>query len=148
MSNQNQFTQEQLDSLNSNPFTFKASGGSIRFTLEFKEFYYSKFQEGKLTTSQIFKAAGYDPNILGTYRMANTRRRILEEAKSPDGFRSPKGLSNQEELKKAQTETAEAKSANEKIRYLENRVEKLEAQVEFLKKTAHIRKQFQKPQNK
>ena len=142
MKNSNPFTNEQIIALNSNPYTHNATATTIRYTLEFKEFFYEKLTEGRLSTSKIFEAAGYDPQILGSVRMESTRKTIMKEAKSPEGFKPPRGLSYAEEQAQLKANAEKAKNSDEKIQYLESRVEKLEAELAFVKKTASIRNQI------
>ena len=50
--------------LRSNPYTYKVTYRTIAFTVEFKEIFYSRLQEG-ITPSTIVSELGYDPEILG-----------------------------------------------------------------------------------
>ena len=59
-----QFTQEQIDILLKNPNVESISSNTIRFTSEFKELALRKDKEG-VSSSQIFKDAGFDLKILG-----------------------------------------------------------------------------------
>ena len=59
-----QFTQEQIEILLQNPNEDSISSNTIRFTSEFKEQALKKDKEG-VSSSQIFKDAGFDLKILG-----------------------------------------------------------------------------------
>ncbi len=59
-----QFTQEQIDILLQNPNVESISSNTIRFTSEFNELALRKDKEG-VSSSQIFKDAGFDLKILG-----------------------------------------------------------------------------------
>ena len=93
------FTEEEREELLANPYTDSITpGGTIHFTLAFKEYAWKQKRKGK-RTMDIFEAAGY-------------RR---EPARNLD---------------KMQTKTA--------IRHLENEVEYLRLQMDFLKKLIEL----------
>ena len=58
------FSTEEIATLRSNPYTYKVTDRTIAFTVEFKEIFYSRLQEG-ITPSTIGSKLGYDPEILG-----------------------------------------------------------------------------------
>ncbi len=65
------FTDEEVKILEENKYTSFVSNSSIRFTLEFKEMFMERKQQG-ITARRIFKEAGYDVDILGTSRMLSS----------------------------------------------------------------------------
>ena len=79
------FTDEEVKILGENKYTSFVSNSSIRFTLEFKEMFIERKQQG-ITARSIFKEAGYDADILGTSRIKNLSKRIPKEASSPCGL--------------------------------------------------------------
>lgn len=79
------FTDEEVKILGKNKYTSFVSNSSIRFTLEFKEMFMERKQQG-ITARRIFKEAGYDVDILGTSRIKNLSKRIPKEASSPCGL--------------------------------------------------------------
>lgn len=79
------FTNEEVKILKENKYTSFVSNSSIRFTLEFKEMFMERKREG-IPARRIFKEAGYDVDILGTYRIKNFAKRIPREASAPCGL--------------------------------------------------------------
>ena len=79
------FTDEEVKILGENKYTSFVSNSSIRFTLEFKEMFIERKQQG-ITARSIFKEAGYDADILGTSRIKNLSKRIQKEASAPGGL--------------------------------------------------------------
>lgn len=141
------FTEEQMARLLSNPFTHNVTPTSVSFTKEFKEFFYKQMTEKSLSTPKIMELAGYEPDMIGRSRMDKLRIAVRHEAESPDGFQNPRRVSHEEQLKKEAAELEKSKNAEAKLQALQNKVEHLEAQIEFLKKTAAIRAKHQKNPN-
>lgn len=79
------FTDEQIETMRSNPYTLFVSPNQLRFTLEFKERFMELLIAGK-TLRGIFLELGYDPDVIGHSRMGNISGRIQKEAKSPEGL--------------------------------------------------------------
>lgn len=106
----NTFTPEQIQQLRDNPYTDFVSASTIRYTSEFKELFWQKYQKGKLPR-QIFSEYGFDPQILGDHRISNTAYKI-SQSHSPSA---------------QQKET-------DRIKELETQVRSLQFQLETLKK--------------
>lgn len=79
------FTNEEVKILEGNKYTAFVSNSSIRFTLEFKEMFMGRRQEG-IPARRIFQEAGYDVGVLGTCRIKNFAKRIPKEASAPCGL--------------------------------------------------------------
>lgn len=62
------FTHEQIQTLASNPYVKRVSDKSITYTDEFKQHFVSESLNG-LTMKEIFSESGFDPEVLGDYRM-------------------------------------------------------------------------------
>ena len=82
------FTEEQMEMLRLNPYTFSVTPDMIRFTKEFKEEFWKKYQEG-YSTRKILKDLGYDSEMIGKSRMISIYQQVKTEAASPQGFRDP-----------------------------------------------------------
>ena len=139
MSNANPFTQEQLRILENNVYTHHVTKDRIVFTVAFKEFFVEQVSVPGMTTKKIMRAAGYDPDFFSTRALSSMRRRILEEAASPDGFKAPRGLSNEEKIAQFAAKDLAKQRTKTSIRELQDRVVRLEQQIEFLKKISRIR---------
>lgn len=79
------FTADEVKQLRENQYTAYISGSTIRFTLEFKQQFWDKLQQGILPV-RIFMDAGYDVDVLGLSRVKNVTKRICREANSRNGL--------------------------------------------------------------
>ena len=121
------FTKEQKETLESNPFTLSVNDYQIRFTVEFKKYLLAEREKNGTPWKDIFRKAGYNPEVLGTRRIDSITRAIKKEANSP------KGLHETTSVKKF-SKDLERKQTQKAIQDLQNEVIRLQQQVEFLKK--------------
>ena len=133
------FTQEQIRILEENIYTHHVTRNGIVFTVAFKEFFAEQAALPGMTTKEIMRAAGYDPDFFPRASLDSLRRRILQEAASPEGFKSPRGLSSGERTAQFAAKDLAKQRADTSIKELQERVVHLEQQIEFLKKISHIR---------
>lgn len=119
---QHNFTEEQIQKLQSNPYTKSVSPYTLKFTDAFKKEFWLQHLEGT-SPEKIFIHLGYDPDIVGKHRIANTAYLISKK------FSATK---DNPALKLSQ---------GEEIEDLENRVRILEKQLESLKKSIHLNNQ-------
>ena len=82
------FTEEQMEKLRLNPYTFSVTPDQIRFTREFKEEFYKRLQDGD-STRTILRDLGYEDGLLSKSRMISIYQSVKTEAASPTGFRDP-----------------------------------------------------------
>ena len=122
------FTPEQPKALASNPYPRTVNDRQIRFTVEFKRYLLSELSSPKMRHFQIFRNAGYDPDVLGRNRIDAIIRRVRREAASEKGIHETAATDKllKEDLSKKRTAAA--------IRDLQEEVIKLKQQIEFLKK--------------
>lgn len=123
------FTDEQISDLAANPNTLFVNRNMIRFTVEFKRYLLKEIEKPDITLKKAFINAGYDPDVLGEYRIRRTLEIIRKEAKSPKGLHETGKSKSQlvkEDLTKKHMKTA--------IKELQEEVVRLQQQVEFLKK--------------
>ena len=121
------FTKEQKEALQSNPFTLSVNDYQVRFTVEFKRFLLAEREKNGTPWKEIFRKAGYDPDIFSKGRFDAIVRNTRMQANSPKGLRETtpsKALEKEKEKK----QTAKA------IQELQNEVIHLQQQIEFLKK--------------
>ena len=124
------FTDEEKAELLSNPFTAYVTDTRVRFTLAFKKFLLKELDKPGMTLRQAFRNAGYRDELLSPRVRELAARRFREEAASPQGLKEPAPhKENQSDKKHQQTQ----------IREMELRIRKLEQQIEFLKKSRHLR---------
>ena len=62
----------------------------IFYTKEFKEEFWRRYQAGE-TPRAIVEALGYDPDMLGQYRINGLQINIQKQAQRPEGFTQGKG---------------------------------------------------------
>ena len=126
------FTPEQKAALAANPYTSFVNDYQIRFTVAFKKYLLAERDAHGTTWKEIFRKAGYDPDVLGAKRIENIVSSVRKEANSSKGLHetaSRKNLSDKN-LERQQMRTA--------IRDLQEEVIRLNQMVEFLKKTQQI----------
>lgn len=123
------FTPEEVAALRSNPYTFKITDKTIAFTVEFKEIFYSKFQEG-VTPSVIISELGYDPEIFGYSRIWGISQHIRIEAKSGEGFHEGHGRP----VKKTTSSEIVEMSNSRALIKMQSEINYLRQEMDFLKK--------------
>lgn len=128
------FTEEQIAKLRNNKYTYRVTPKRVVFTLEFKEYLIEQKIKHGLKIQDIFEAAGYDTSVLSAKRMRRYYQTIATEAASPEGLKTPKGLSTAEEQKIFEKKDLTKQQQKTAIKELQERVIHLEKQIEFLKK--------------
>lgn len=73
------FTEEEMRILAKNPYTYRVTDTTIRFTLVFKEEFLRRYKEG-LSPKQIVQDLGYRVEILGARRVEGLRDHIVKES--------------------------------------------------------------------
>lgn len=139
MPRNNPYTDEQIRILSQNPYTHAVSENRISFTIEFKQFFYEQTRIPGMTTKKILLTAGYNPDWFIKSNLDGIRRSILNEAKSPTGFKTPRGLSNADKTAQFAAKDLAKQKTDASIKELQERIVHLEQQIEFLKKTQHTR---------
>ena len=124
------FTDEQIELLRNNPYTYNVTPNTLYLTKTFKELFYKEYQNGKLPR-QILEEHGYPQSILGDNRIWGIASVIKREAKRPEGFSEGTLPKKETQLTESSPETA--------IKQLQHEVEYLRQEVEFLKKISSIR---------
>ena len=132
MSNRHYFTETEKAELLSNPYTARVTDTSIRFTLAFKKYVMDNIDKPGMTSKKVFEAAGYKDDIVNYYVRRHAIDRFRKEAASKSGLTEPKTPKYAiSQARKNHTET--------EYKELEKRVELLEQQIEFLKKSQMLR---------
>lgn len=125
------FTEEQQQELQNNKYTAMVTANSLSFTKEFKELFYNEYLTGVLPR-EILRRYGYPVEILGKRRIWGIAHCIKKEYESNGGFRdvrSPRPApARSEEL-----------TPEQQIRQLQQKLDYLTQEVEFLKKISSIR---------
>ena len=123
----NPFTKEQIDRLRVNHYVKSISSSTVRFTEEFKKYFYQKYHSG-MTARQIFTECDIDPDILGESRIEGFRYTLHKQAKCDSGFADNRS-SNYRRPSKDGEATVETR-----LKQLEHELAYTRQEVEFLKK--------------
>lgn len=127
------FTQEEMDIIMQNPYVVHVSPSRIIYSLAFKKFAIEQAKQGYKST-QIFRMAGFDPELMGKSRMKSALEKFKVEAESSEGLHEPRGKSRDERIADFAKTDFEKKHTKVAIRDLQQRIVHLEQQIEFLKK--------------
>lgn len=125
------FTDQEMEQLRQNPYTYAVSSGTISFTKEFKELFYKAYCRGTLP-GQIMDDYGYDTSVFGKDRISGIRTSIMREYATFGRFCDGRKPS-------VPKDSAATESTETSLRQLQHKVEYLEQEIEFLKKTFSIR---------
>lgn len=126
------FTPEQKIALEANPFTLHVTDYKIWFTIEFKQYMIEERTKNHTKWKDVFRKAGYDPDVLGKARIDYITKSVLKEAASPEGLRETIS-------RKPVRKSTDHQQLRVAIRDLQSEVTRLNQQIEFLKKTQLIR---------
>ena len=134
------FTQEEIEIIQQNPYVVSVCSTKITYSLAFKKFVLRQAQSG-VKSPEIFRRAGFDPEMLGKPRMYAALKSFKTEAASPEGLREPRCKSQEERLADFARKDLAKKHTNTAIRELQDKIVHLEQQIEFLKKIQSLEEQ-------
>ena len=123
----NPFTKEQMDHLRVNHYVKSISSSTIRFTEEFKKYFYEKYHSG-MTARQIFTECGIDPDMLGESRIEGFRYTLDKQAKRDSGFTDNRSSNYRRAPKSGEV------AVETRLKQLEHELAYTRQEVEFLKK--------------
>ena len=130
-----QFTDEQIALLKANPYTYHVTARQIAFTKEFKEIFWTEYQN-RMTPRNIFKKYGYDTDILGATRITGFQQSLKRETEA--GLPFYEG-SRPQKKKKELISNDDGSPTAETFKDMQHRLEYLEQEMDFLKKIISIR---------
>lgn len=125
------FTEEQQEILRSNPFTSTVTASTLSLTKEFKELFYEKYQAGAYPRD-ILRECGYPVEILGERRICGISYCIKKEYEENGCFYDRK-------TPKPEAETPVELSPDQQLKQLQQKLDYLTQEVEFLKKISSIK---------
>jgi len=128
------FTQEQMESLAANPFTYKITVLRISYTLEFKNLFLAQYEKGE-AIKDIFTELGYDTTILGNNRIYGFANRLLEQIET--GGMLTEEATNSQQKKPVNTDY-NTMPAQQSIAAMQREITYLRQQLEFLKKITEL----------
>jgi len=128
------FTAEEMEILAANPFTYTVTPRKISFTLEFKNIFYSRYENGEFV-NDIFASLGYDTTILGKHRIYGLSRRVLDQMESG---KIPTEKSPRTKQEKPINVDYNTMPAQQSVSAMQREISYLRQQVEFLKKITEL----------
>lgn len=127
------FTDEEVAILAANPYTFSVTNSQISYTREFKQLFWSDYQN-RLGPTEIFRKYGYDPEILGRARITGFQQTLKKDVERGLVFcDGPRPTGMRQEL------AAEKTPYEQTIREMQHRIDYLEQEMDFLKKISSVR---------
>ena len=133
------FTPEEIEIIRQNPYVISVGPVRIKYSLAFKQFAIEQSAKG-VRSPEIFRKAGFDPDMMGRSRMIAALKAFKREAASPEGLHEPRGKSREERLSQFAKEDLSKKQTRRAIRELQDKVIELEQSIEFLKKIQSLEK--------
>ncbi len=121
----NYFTQDQIIELAANPYTAAVTASSIRYTPEFKEMFWQRYQNGEMVKA-IFRSAGYDTDVLGDGRIYNFSHQLAVSKNMISDL-----IQDSQRDEPASKEKTRLSAMEHELRYLRQ-------QVDFLKKLSSL----------
>lgn len=128
------FTDEEIEMLRSNPYTYAVTPHILSFTKEFKELFWNEYQAG-IIPRQILEQHGYPSDVLGEQRIWGITQIIKKQYYSEDGLRE-----GPPQKKKPSDDRAATATTEETVARLQHEVEYLKQEMEFLKKILSSRR--------
>lgn len=125
------FTKQEVEMLRSNPFTYAVTSHALSFTKAFKELFWQEYQAGAIPR-QILEKYGYPSEVLGNQRIWGIAHTIKMQYYSPEGL-------HEGTLPKTTPPDSSGLLTNESIQQLQNEVQYLRQEIEFLKKISSIK---------
>jgi len=125
------FTNEEVEMLRSNPYTYAVTPHILSFTKEFKELFWKEYQGGEIPR-QILEKHGYPADALVQERILGIAHTIKGQYYSEEGLREGS-------LKRNPSAGTPCATTEETVRQLQNEVQYLRQEMEFLKKISSIR---------
>ena len=127
------FSDQEVEILRSNQYTYLVTPRKLLFTKEFKELFWSEYQTGAIPRN-ILEKYGYPAAILGEKRIWGIAATIKKQNQSSDGLHEgtlPKKI--------LVNDGTESKSLEEQLQQLQCKFLYLQQEMEFLKKIFSIR---------
>jgi hypothetical protein len=129
MRNWKTFSEEELKILRANPYVKSATTKMIRFTIEFKEEFWRRYNEECQHPTKIMQGLGFDIDILGEKRIAGILIHIREQVNSGEEFRDVRKVFEN------QAGSDESLPPSKAILKMQHKLAYLEQEMEFIKKT-------------
>lgn len=126
------FTTEEVEMLRGNKYTFAVTPHILSFTKEFKELFWEEYQNGAIPR-QILEKYGYPADVLGKERIWGIAHVIKKQ------YHSSEGIHEGALTRTANSSDKDTQTTEERVNKLQGEVEYLRQQIEFLKKISSIK---------
>lgn len=126
------FTDQEVEMLRGNRYTYAVTAHILSFTKEFKELFWEEYQAGAIPR-EILEKYGYPADVLGRERIWGIAHVIKKQ------YYSPEGLHEGALPKAGQIAAKDGRTTEEQVRQLQGEVQYLRQEIEFLKKISSIR---------
>ena len=120
------FTDEEVEMLRSNPYTYSVTPSTLYFTKEFKELFWQEYQKGEVPR-RILDRYGYPAEVLGKKRIWGIAHNIKDQYYSEGGLREGT-------LKRGAPANDGNETTEEAVRQLRDEVRQLRQEIELMKK--------------
>ena len=120
------FTEEEMEMLRNNPYTYSVTPSTLYFTKEFKELFWQEYQKGEVPR-QILDKYGYPADVLGKKRIWGIAHNIKDQYYSEEGLREGS-------LKRGAPANNNNEITEEAVRRLQDEVQQLRHEIELMKK--------------
>ena len=124
------FTDEEVEMLRNNPYTYSVTPSTLYFTKEFKELFWQEYQKGEIPR-QILDKYGYPADVLGKKRIWGIAHNIKDQYYSEEGLR--------EGSLKRDASAENGHEIEETVRQLQREVRQLRKEIEGIKKASSIK---------
>lgn len=125
------FTNEEIEMLRNNPYTYAVTPHILSFTKAFKNLFWDEYQTGAIPR-QILEQCGYPADVLGKQRIWGIAHTIKKQYYSEEGLREGS-------LQRKKPSGDNPVTTEEAVAKLQHEVEYLRQEIEFLKKISSIR---------
>ena len=120
------FTDEEMELLRNNPYTYSVRPSTLYLTKEFKELFLQEYQKGEVPR-QILDKYGYPADVLGKKRIWGIAHNIKDQYYSEEGLREGS-------LKRGTSADNSNEITEEAVRQLQDEVRQLRQEIERIKK--------------
>lgn len=120
------FTNEEIEMLRNNPYTYAVTPHILSFTKAFKNLFWDEYQAGAIPR-QILEQCGYPTDVLGKQRIWGIAHTIKKQYYSEEGLREGS-------LQRKKPSGDNPVTTEEAVAKLQHEVEYLRQEIEFLKK--------------
>ena len=114
--------------LEGNPFVDHVTRYDVFYTEDFKKEFWIEYSEEQISAAEIFRRHGFDVERLGHWRIEGFKRNLIKKHNASNPQKHKKGVNDKDKSNQYRKE----------IIALEHKIELLQQQLEFIKKTIEL----------